>query len=466
MRTLTGLLVILALTQSAQAGELRAGVATVDITPPVGTPMAGYYSLRAAEGTHDPLLAKALVIEKDGVKAALVALDLISTTRSLVEEARGEIERVTGIPGGHVMISATHSHTGPLLSSQTLRDIAIGGQSELTARFGSQLPGKVAQAVNHANAQLRPVSAFTAHGREESIAFNRRFHMRDGSVGWNPGVRNPRIVKPAGTIDPDVAVVVFGETARKPSALYVNYAVHLDTVGGAQYSADMPYYLSKALDEVLGPKLTTVYTTACCGDVNHIDVSWDNQQKGFSQAARMGTILAAEVLRSLPHAAPSRLGRLRAKSAIVALPLAKLEQGDVEKAQELVGRPQAPGAARIPFLDQVKSYRVLDVAARQGKPHQVEVQVVALGPDLAWVSLPGEIFVELGLAIKQDSPFANTIIAELANGSIGYIPSRRAYAQGNYEVVSSRCAEGSGELLVDAALRLLKELHAAGETKQ
>lgn len=466
MQRLMALLVIGVLAGFARSGELRVGVAAADITPAAGTPMAGYYSLRAAEGTHDPLLAKALVLEKDGVKAALVALDLISTTRSLVDEARREIERDTGIPGGNVMISATHSHTGPLLSSQGLRDIAIGGRSELTARYGSGLPGKIAQAVKDADAQLRPVSVFTAHGREDSIAFNRRFHMRDGSVGWNPGVGNPRIVKPAGPIDPDVAVVIFGETARKPSALYVNYAVHLDTVGGAQFSADMPYYLAKALDEVLGPKLTTVYTTACCGDVNHIDVSWDSQQKGFSQAARMGTILAGEVLRSLPHCKPARPGGLRAKSTIVSLPLAKLETGDVEKAQALVGTPQAPGAARIPFLEQVKAYKVLDVVARQGKPHEVEVQVVALGPDLAWVSLPGEIFVELGLAIKQDSPFAHTIIAELANGSIGYIPSRRAYAQGNYEVVSSRCAQGSGELLVDAALRLLKELHAAADQKQ
>ncbi len=76
------------------------------------------------------------------------------------------------------------------------------------------------------------------------------------------------------------------------------------------------------------------------------------------------------------------------------------------------------------------------------------------------VPLPGEIFVELGLAIKQDSPFPSTIITELANGSIGYIPTRRAYSQGNYEVVSARCAEGSGELLVDSAIRLLKELHS------
>lgn len=84
--------------------------------------------------------------------------------------------------------------------------------------------------------------------------------------------------------------------------------------------------------------------------------------------------------------------------------------------------------------------------------------MIALGEDLAWVALPGEIFVELGLAIKKDSPFKHTIIAELANGSIGYVPTRRAYSEGNYEPVSARCAEGSGEMIVEAALRLLRQL--------
>ena len=100
---------------------------------------------------------------------------------------------------------------------------------------------------------------------------------------------------------------------------------------------------------------------------------------------------------------------------------------------------------------------MLDVAARDGKPWEVEVQVIALGDQVAWVSLPGEIFVELGLAIKKASPFPHTLIAELANGSIGYIPDKPAYPQGNYEVVSARCAEGSGEMLVEAAVRLLRK---------
>ena len=107
----------------------------------------------------------------------------------------------------------------------------------------------------------------------------------------------------------------------------------------------------------------------------------------------------------------------------------------------------------------VRAYRALDVAGREGKPHQVEVQVIALGKDVAWVALPGEVFVELGLAIKKRSPFAHTFVVELANENIGYIPDRRSYAEGNYEPESARCAPGSGEKLVQSALQLLSELH-------
>ena len=79
---------------------------------------------------------------------------------------------------------------------------------------------------------------------------------------------------------------------------------------------------------------------------------------------------------------------------------------------------------------------------------------------MAWVALPGEIFVQLGLDLKLDSPFRYTMVAELANGSIGYVPNVRAYPQGNYEVVSARCAVGSGEKLVGAAIGMLKRIHS------
>jgi hypothetical protein len=104
----------------------------------------------------------------------------------------------------------------------------------------------------------------------------------------------------------------------------------------------------------------------------------------------------------------------------------------------------------------VEAFRILDIESRKHQPYEVEVQVITLGKELAWVSLPGEIFVQLGLAIKDGSPFKVTSVHELANGSIGYIPTRQAYPQGNYEVISARCEQGSGELLVDAALSQLR----------
>ena len=112
------------------------------------------------------------------------------------------------------------------------------------------------------------------------------------------------------------------------------------------------------------------------------------------------------------------------------------------------------------FLERVQAYKVLDVNARQGKPLEAEVQVIALGPDLAFVALPGEIFVELGLFVKHNSPFRHTIIAELANGSVGYVPTKRAFEEGNYEPVSARCAPGSGEQIAETAVKLLKEVRS------
>ena len=412
--------------------------------------MAGYYSARFAEGVHDDLFAKAIVLEQDGVKVAFVVLDLISTTPDLVKEARREIERTTGLRGANVMISATHAHTGPVLSTRGLRDTFLGGGSDLVQRYMAELPAKIAGAVQQAEAALTPTLISAGTGREATIAFNRRYFMKDGTVGWNPGLLNPNIVKPAGTIDPEVPVVYFESLAKKPLATYVNYAVHLDNVGGLQFSADLPCTLAKQLAEVKGPEMLTFYTTGTCGDVNHINVQWGERQTGFKNAARMGVILAAEVLRIFPDLKPVKGNAPAPKAPLVQLPSPKLAADDVDKARAIVKSLDAKEGKAPSFLEKVNAFKVLDVAGRDGKPYQVEIQVIALGTDIAWVSLPGEIFVELGLAIKKDSPFKHTIIAELANGSIGYIPSKRAYPQGNYEVISARCAEGSGELLVEA----------------
>lgn len=457
MRLLASLVTALAFALPAAAGPLTAGAATVDVTPPKGCPMAGYYSARGAEGTHDPLLAKALVLETDGVKVALVSLDLITTRRETVEEARKLIEKQAGVPGKNVMIAATHSHTGPVLSDGSPINEAFGGGNKLAKDYAAALPGKIAEAVKKADDARKPAKASFGAGTEDGLAFNRRFHMTDGSVGWNPGKKNPKIVRPAGPTDPSVPVVLFetDEKLPKPIAVYVNFAMHLDTVGGMEYSADYPYTLSKALAAALGDGVVTVFATGCCGDINHINVNSDKPQKGHGEAARIGTRLAAEVLRTLDSLKPVE-GALRVSSETVELALPAVTADDALAAKRVLADLEKGAKPAPKFLDQVQAFKVLDVGGRLGKPYPVEVQVIALGDDLAWVSLPGEIFVELGLQIKRGSPFKQTMIAELANGSIGYIPTRVAYSEGNYEVISARCAAGSGEKLVDSAVKQLR----------
>jgi hypothetical protein len=151
---------------------------------------------------------------------------------------------------------------------------------------------------------------------------------------------------------------------------------------------------------------------------------------------------------------------LRVRRQVVQLPLAGFSGEDLRTAREIA----AGNGKHAAFLEQVKAYRVLDVAARNGKPYEVDVQVFALGRDIAWVALPGEVFVELGRSIKAVSQFRQTNVVELSNGVSYYVPNRSAYAEGQYEVVTTRYAEGAGEMLVTAAIRLLAELHrdAAG----
>ncbi len=444
------------LAASARPADLLVGRAAVKITPPAGIPMAGYYRVRLAERVHDELYAKALVLEKDGARAALVACDLANIDRDLVLAARKLIEAGTGLDPGRVMISATHTHTGPLLNLRFLGAVE-GAPLQLARQYRAGLPARIAEAVRAAAAAMAPARAWAATGREESISFHRRFLMKDGAVRFNPGKLNPDIVQPMGPTDPDVPVVFFDTAEGSPLASYVNFAMHLDTVGGGEFSADYPYTLARLLGKIHGPQMLTLFTIGTAGNINHVDVKSRDPQKGHGEARRLGTILAGEVIKTMARLEALGASPLSARSEVVPLPVVSFSAFEVEKAKAVAAQFGKPGGP--PFLDMVHAMKVLDVAGRGGGPLEAEVQVIALGDKLAWVGLPGEIFVELGIAIKKASPFPLTVIAELANGAISYVPTRKGFAEGAYEAVSARCAPGGGELLADTAIRLLADLH-------
>jgi neutral ceramidase len=444
------------LTLPVFAGDLKVGAAAVKITPPIGIPMAGQYFNRIAEGIHDDLYAKALVIDKDGKTIAIVSCDLLKVTAELVANARSLAAKSTGIAPDHMMICATHAHTGPILSSSSLLYTAKGESTEILETYLSKLPVLIAESIIKAYEDLKPANISFGLGHEESISFNRRFFMKDGTVGWNPGKLNPLIIKPAGPIDPDVAVLYAETIDGKAISTYVNFALHLDNIGGQEISADLPFTLSNILGNIKSREMVTLFGQGCCGNINNNNVNSEKPQYSHAEAQRLGMVLAGEVVKTYTRLVSFVVDKISIQDDIVKLPLAEISPNELPKAREIAARFGQPNA--VPFMEMVNAYKIIDVYERNGKPLDTEIQVFVLGEKCAILGLPGEIFTELGMYIKSRSPFPYTMVVELANGYINYVPDRKAFIEGNYEPVSARCAPGSGEILVEKALRILNEL--------
>jgi hypothetical protein len=458
---------------------LRIGMTEVDITPPHGFLMAGYYHERRATGALDPLKAKAIVFREGSTQAAWVACDLTGIAVDLSREVRRQVAERTGIPAEHVIVSATHSHTAPDYTRDLYEYlVAIRSGSKPPDTYAEKLIGGMVQAVVDAHAKAEPVSVEAGSGTQvESVSFNRRFVMRDGSVRTWMRLDNPDVVRAAGPIDPEIGLLRIRDAdSDQTLGLCSNFALHLDTVGGTLWSADYPFHVEQSLRQSLGEKLISIFGTGCCGDINHVDPL----KKERNPASRIGQSLANTMIASLPRLTSINRSRLRVRHAIVELPLQEVSAEQVAAAQPRV--LEARAGKQVEFFALVTAYKslMLDQIRNKtplaktsdflswglthhwsgvGSTLPVEVQVIALGNDAAMVFLPGEVFVDLGLAIKQASPFKTTLLVELSNCvETVYIPHRAAYAGGSYEVTNSTLQAGSGEQLVEGAIRLLREV--------
>jgi hypothetical protein len=441
----------------AHAQQLKLGVAQVDITPPVGAPLAGYYYKRDATGVHDPLHVKAMVLEQGGVKIAMAALDLVSIPRDIVESARAMVQQRIGLPPDHVMISATHAHTTPVVLTNPSRYNLEGKDKQIAQEYTNSLAGKIADAIVQANAKLQAVEIKAGVGKETTLSFDRRFFMKDGTIGWNPGKLNPKIALPAGPVDPGLPVLYFeSPDANKPIAAYVNFGLHQDTTGGLEISADFSYTLGEVLKLVNGPGFFPMFTIGAAGNVVHLDVSRPEPQRSYQEASRIGAVLAGDVLKVIQASPAVKVSQIRVSDEILHFPVPHYTQEEIDWATRTQATYSTPQAA--PFLDLVKAARILELNARNGKPVEAEVQVFTLGDKVAIVGFPGEMFAEFGLQLKEDSPFPITIPAELANGALVYIPNQIAYEEGNYEPTAARLPQGAGEKLVNSALEQLLKI--------
>jgi neutral ceramidase len=453
MRMVASLVVIVMWSAVAQETPLQVGLAEIDITPPVGYRMDGYFYERLNTGQRDPLKAKALVLQQGATRAALVVCDLIGMPQSMSSEVRALAAKRTGIPAANIAISATHTHTGPLFAGERARVFSeqaaakFGTDPLAAVKYPEALRDKLVEVIAAANARVSPAMMEFVGAQEDRVSFNRRFHLKDGTVRFNPGVLNPEIVGAAGPIDPDVPFVLFTKD-KKPVGSLTVFAVHADTVGGTEYSADYPGQLADELRREFGGEFISVFGTGTCGDINHIDVSGRRRYNARLIGEQLGIAILSARAR-LPLDRPA----LAVMSARLSLPLRTVS---AEQAASAKANMAKVGTNDPPFLTQVEIVTTLDLL-RRGTTLDAEVQVFRLHPDVAIVLLPGEVFADLGLAIKRGSPFKHTVVIELSNDNPAYIPTEKAFKEGSYETVNSRIVPGGGERLVETAIQLLKE---------
>lgn len=430
---------------------LRAGVARANITPYVGMYLSGFGGRdHGAEGIHDELWAKALVLQSEDVRVALVSCDLIGFTLGSVAAIRKRAEERCGLPADRILLAATHTHSGPAMGCLRL----LGQDPEWVA----VVERKVAGALEEACRNLVDAKLGLGCGNAQ-IGINRRERQPDGTIrlGHNPG----------GPLDTTVGLLRVDAATGEPLAAVIHHACHPVVLGGNNYlvSADFPGYATSFVERAV-PGVTALFLNGCAGNINSDPVGHT-----FAAAERLGSTLGAEAVRT--HGAVEVADHVRLRCAtewaecpLQPLPSREATQALLEERQHSLDAEVAAGRISPErrdtdhLLGWAQAVAAEWEAGKQQGSRSLEVQAVAIG-DCVFVTTPGETFLELGQAIQEGSPFQQTFVCGYTNGVVGYIPTDAAFAEGGYEVDSAykfyygtySLAPGTQQSVIDAGIR-------------
>ena len=401
---------------SGNAGaELRAGAGVADITPPIGTPSAGYGDRmgRGMEGVHDRLLATALAIDDGARRLVLCGVDHLGFDHAMVEEVAAGVRETSGDEAVEIFLGSSHTHAG----GGAYLDIpglgpALAGKFDPAARK-LYVDGAIAAIVEALQA-LEPARAGVAYGSAELNGYR---------GDWPPNVETPK----------DVAVLRVVDAAGEPLAVWFDYAAHATVLPGRenmQFSADFVGFARDALRDALGDDVVAVYFNGAQGDVSPRppESAGDDMWK---RAEAMGDALAAEVLEIWRGAQPKDDLQIEIR----------------RHPYQIEVKPTSSGVA-LPFAERSS-----------------EIGLLVLDDVHAFVAVPGELSAIYDADIERFAQwlgFERATILGLTNDAHGYIITPESFRHRTYESTVSFGGELYGERVESLIYGLLHALEPAG----
>jgi len=405
----------------AKPGVLQAGIAKIDITPDIPVMLYGYASRKSlSEAIHDRLYARAVVFENSGKKVVLVSNDIGSFTDTLYTVMKKSIMEKFNLKDSELFLAAIHSHSSPVVSLDS-RKMNISN-----VQYTQTLNQKLLTVIGEAFNNLKPVNTGVGVGYSP-VGSNRREMTSDGSITLG---RNPY-----GTTDKEVLVLKMTDSDGKPLGAIFDYATHATSLGpdNMQISGDVLGISEQFVEQILGKDFVSTVFAGASGNIDpwyRILPSFNTENGWIPETVLLGTLLGEEVVhvfRDIGNTSPG--GEISTAIETIECPRKKIDEKDEE----------------LPALDKQTTVPVTITAAH-------------IGNDVAFIAFNVEMLTEIGMAIKEGSPFKHTFVITHCNGSSGYLAPAALYKEGGYEHSSTHFAIGSDDIVIKKALRMLYDL--------
>ena len=446
------------------SNNLKVGYARVNITPPMGVNIAGYYKVRIADGVLDELEACAVAVGDGKNTVLLITIDHCGITKDFLNEWRENIEKATGIPKEAVFIHSTHTHTGPVLVKNC--------KNPLNNQYEIFLATRVVDVASFALADMKEAKMGIGVGEAKNVAFIRRYRMKDGTAKTNPGVNNPDIVAPIGVTDESVNVVRFDREGAE-SVVLVNFANHPDVVGGNKISSDWPGMTRRQVERAI-ENTKCIFFNGAQGDVNHVNVhpkagdfndmfnDFDGCSRGYGHARHIARVVTGAVMSVYDKVEYLEADNVKFTQKIVEIPSNKPTPEQLPLAHKYNDLHNAGRDDEIPY----KAMMLTTVVAEAARMVRLEnapdtfpmlFSAVSFG-DVAMFGVPGEPFNGVGRGLKEAEGWKMVIPCCLTNASEGYFPMIDSYDEGGYEARSSSFKAGVAERIIDEGKAILASM--------